>query len=104
MNVHGNVEASYFFGDGSQLSGIQTATPTLESVVDEGNTTSNVVQFSNATTGIEITSNIDFVNKITLKSTSGTKSNLFVVNAIQLDPSLCRTTLEYVLSIIRQHR
>ena len=86
MNVHGNVEASYFFGDGSQLSGIQTATPTLASVVDEGNTTSNVVQFSNATTGIEITSNIDFVNKITLKSTSVTKSNLFVVNAIQLDP------------------
>ena len=87
MNVYGNVEASYFFGDGSQLSGIQTATPTLASVVDEGNATSNVVQFSNATTGIEITSNIDFVNKITLKSTSGTKSNLFVVNAIQLDPS-----------------
>jgi hypothetical protein len=70
LNVHGNVEASYFFGDGSQLSGIQTATPTLESVVDEGNVTSNVVQFSNVTTGIEITSNIDFVNKITLKSTS----------------------------------
>ena len=87
MNVYGNVEASYFFGDGSQLSGIQTATPTLASVVDEGNTTSNVVQFSNATTGIEITSNIDFVNKITLKSTSGTKSNLFVVNAIKLDPA-----------------
>ncbi|ADQ91230.1 hypothetical protein BpV2_063 [Bathycoccus sp. RCC1105 virus BpV2] len=92
MNVHGNVEASYFFGDGSQLSGIQTATPTLASVVNEGNTTSNVVQFSNATTGIEITSNIDFVNKITLKSTSGTKSNLFVVNAIQLDPSYAEPT------------
>jgi hypothetical protein len=92
MNVYGNVEASYFFGDGSQLSGIQTATPTLASVVDEGNATSNVVQFSNVTTGIEITSNIDFVNKITLKSTSGTKSNLFVVNAIQLDPSYAEPT------------
>jgi hypothetical protein len=98
LNVHGNVEASYFFGDGSQLSGIQTATPTLESVVDEGNATSNVVRFENSTTGIEITSNIDFVNKITLKSTSGTKSNLFVVNAIQLDPSyaeLTRNVLSY---------
>jgi hypothetical protein len=92
LNVHGNVEASYFFGDGSQLSGIQTATPTLASVVDEGNVTSNVVQFSNVTTGIEITSNIDFVNKITLKSTSGTKSNLFVVNAIQLDPAYASPT------------
>ena len=59
---------------------------TLQTITDGGNTTSNIVQFTNATTGIEITSNIDFVNKITLKSTSGTKSNLFVVNAIQLDP------------------
>jgi hypothetical protein len=92
LNVHGNVEASYFFGDGSQLSGIQTATPTLESVVDEGNVTSNVVRFQNSTTGIEITSNIDFTNKITLKSTSETKSNLFVVNAIQLDPAYASPT------------
>src|SRR6056300_947504 len=92
LNVHGNVEASYFFGDGSQLSGIQTATPTLASVVDEGNVTSNVVQFSNVTTGIEITSNIDFVNKITLNSTSETKSNLFVVDAIQLDPAYASPT------------
>src|SRR6056300_1407185 len=92
LNVHGNVEASYFFGDGSQLSGIQTATPTLASVVDEGNVTSNVVRFENSTTGIEITSNIDFVNKITLNSTSGTKSNLFVVNAIQLDPAYASPT------------
>ena len=98
MNVYGNVEASYFFGDGSQLSGIQTATPTLASVVDEGNATTNVVQFSNATTGIEITSNIDFVNKITLKSTSGTKSNLFVVNAIQLDPTYDSEVKNNVLS------
>jgi hypothetical protein len=98
LNVHGNVEASYFFGDGSQLSGIQTATPTLASVVDEGNVTSNVVRFANVTTGIEITSNIDFVNKITLNSTSGTKSNLFVVNAIQLDPDYAepsRNVLSY---------
>jgi hypothetical protein len=93
LNVHGNVEASYFFGDGSQLSGIQTATPTLASVVDEGNATTNVVRFSNATTGIEITSNIDFVNKITLKSTYASKSNLFVVNAIQLDPSYANPSL-----------
>ena len=59
---------------------------TLQEITNSGNTTSNIVRFTNATTGIEITSNIDFVNKITLKSTSGTKSNLFVVNAIQLDP------------------
>ena len=85
--ISGNVTATKFIGDGGTLSNVQTATPTLASVVDEGNVTSNVVRFANVTTGIEITSNIDFTNKITLKSTSGTKSNLFVVNAIQLDPS-----------------
>ena len=93
LNVHGNVEASYFFGDGSQLSGIQTATPNLHDVVNVDNVTSNVVRFSNATTGIEITSNIDFVNKITLNSTSNSKSNLFVVNAIQLDPDYAGSSL-----------
>jgi hypothetical protein len=99
MNVYGNVEASYFFGDGSQLSGIQTATPTLASVVDEGNTTSNVVQFSNATTGIKIASNIAFDDKITLQSlTSGSKNGFFVVDTIQLDPSYAspsRNVLSY---------
>jgi hypothetical protein len=71
---------------------------TLQEITDSGNISSNVVRFSNATTGIEITSNIDFVNKITLKSTSETKSNLFVVNAIQLDPSYAspsRNVLSY---------
>jgi len=94
MNVYGNVEASYFFGDGSQLSGIQTATPTLESVVDEGNATSNVVLFTNTTTGIKITSNIAFDDKITLQSlTSGSKNGFFVVDTIQLDPSYADSSL-----------
>jgi hypothetical protein len=99
LNVHGNVEASYFFGDGSQLSGIQTATPTLASVVDEGNATSNVVLFTNTTTGIKITSNIAFDDKITLQSlTSGSKNGFFVVDTIQLDPdytSPTRNVLSY---------
>src|SRR5210317_2073929 len=94
MNVYGNVEASYFFGDGSQLSGIQTATPTLESVVDEGNATSNVVLFTNTTTGIKITSNIAFDDKITLQSlTSGSKNGFFVVDTIQLDPSYADSSM-----------
>jgi hypothetical protein len=93
LNVYGNVEANYLFGNGSQLSGIQTATPTLASVVDEGNATSNVVQFSNATTGIKIASNIAFDDKITLQSlTSGSKNGFFVVDTIQLDPNYASPT------------
>ena len=93
LNVYGNVEANYLFGNGSQLSGIQTATPTLASVVDEGNATSNVVQFSNATAGIKIASNIAFDDKITLQSlTSGSKNGFFVVDTIQLDPNYASPT------------
>ena len=87
LNVYGNVEANYLFGNGSQLTGIQTATPNLHDIVNVDNVTSNVVQFSNATTGIKIASNIAFDDKITLKSlTSGSKNGFFVIDTIQLDP------------------
>ena len=48
LDVAGNVNANYFLGDGSQLTGIATD---LESVSNIGNTTSNTVQFTNPTTG-----------------------------------------------------
>ena len=91
--VSGNVTATKFIGDGGTLSNVQTATPTLASVVDEGNVTSNVVQFSNVTTGIKIASNIAFDDKITLQSlTSGSKNGFFVVDTIQLDPEYAEPT------------
>ena len=93
LNVYGNVEANYLFGNGSQLTGIQTATPNLHDVVNVDNVTSNVVQFSNATAGIKIASNIAFDDKITLQSlTSGSKNGFFVVDTIQLDPSYASPT------------
>ena len=54
--VTGNVTAGYFVGDGSNLTGIAT---TLQAVSDNGNVTSNTIQFSNATTGFITTSNIE---------------------------------------------
>jgi len=91
--VSGNVTATKFIGDGSTLSNVQTSTPTLASVVDEGNVTTNVVRFSNTTTGIKIASNIAFDDKITLQSlTSGSKNGFFVVDTIQLDPSYASPT------------
>lgn len=56
LTVNGNVVASYFEGDGSRLSGIVTD---LQGVTDNGNVTTNVVQFSNATTGLVTTANIE---------------------------------------------
>ena len=53
----GNVEANYFIGDGSQLTGLVTD---LESVANNGNTTSNTIQFTNPTTAFttNLTSNV----------------------------------------------
>jgi len=49
--VRGNVAATYFVGDGSRLSGIQTSAPTLQSVINQGNVvTGNTVQLSNLVT------------------------------------------------------
>ena len=56
LTVNGNVVASYFEGDGSKLSGIVTD---LQGVTDNGNVTTNVVQFSNATTGLVTTANVE---------------------------------------------
>ena len=50
----GNLYASKLFGDGSGLTGIQTSTPSLQSVINVGNVvTGNTVQLSNlVTTGM----------------------------------------------------
>ena len=58
LTVGGTVTATAFAGDGSGLTGISTS-PTLQSVTDTGNVTSNTIQFTNATTGFVTTSNID---------------------------------------------
>lgn len=62
LYVTGNVYVSsdiqsggLFTGDGGGLSNVSGTTDTLEDVINRGNTTSNVVQFSNSTTGLVIT-------------------------------------------------
>jgi hypothetical protein len=56
LTVTGNVAADYFEGDGSKLTGISS---NLEQIANNGNVTSNTVQFTNATTGFVTTSNIE---------------------------------------------
>jgi hypothetical protein len=55
LEISGNVKATHFVGDGGLLSNIAT---TLNAIVNQGNTTSNTVQFTNADTGIVATGNI----------------------------------------------
>ena len=64
-NVHGNVHANYFIGDGSQLTGVVTSgggASTLQEVTDLGNVTSNVVQFTNPDTSLVATGDIESKN------------------------------------------
>ena len=54
LTTTANVEAAYFKGNGSELTGI-----TLESVVDYGNTTSNTIQLTNVDVGLVATGNVE---------------------------------------------
>jgi len=56
LHVTGNVYATQFFGDGSTLTGLVT---TLEDVANNGNTTSNTIQFTNPNVGIVATGNVE---------------------------------------------
>jgi hypothetical protein len=56
LDVVGNVRATYFIGDGSQLDGISS---TLQQITDNGNTTSNTIQFTNEDVGLVATGNIE---------------------------------------------
>jgi uncharacterized coiled-coil protein SlyX len=64
-NVHGNVHAKYFIGDGSLLTGVVTGSGgggTLQEITDAGNTTSNTVQFTNTDTSFVASGDIEAKN------------------------------------------
>jgi len=62
MNVFGDVEASFFKGDGGLLSNIVTD---LQSVSEGGSSTDRTVVLSNVTTGVEISSNAVVTGNLT---------------------------------------
>jgi len=63
--ITGNVVAGYLYGDGSNITGISSAS-NLQVVTDTGNVTSNTVQFTNATTGFVTTANIEVGGELTV--------------------------------------
>ena len=68
----GTIEATQFDGDGGLLSNIAT---TLQSISDQGNVTSNTIQFTNAKTGFIVSSNADISGNLTA-------SNVGIANAL----------------------
>ena len=74
MGVVGNVHAAQYHGDGSKLTGLVT---TLEDVANNGNTMSNVIQFTNGDTGLVTTGKIGV-------STGDPDANLHVVGNVHV--------------------
>ena len=74
MGVVGNVHAAQYHGDGSKLTGLVT---TLEDVANNGNTISNVIQFTNTDTGLVTTGKVGV-------STGSPDANLHVVGNVHV--------------------
>jgi len=63
--VTGNVTAAYLHGDASNVTGI---TSNLHQIAENGNVTSNTLQFTNATTGFVTTANVEVGGELTVSS------------------------------------
>ena len=79
--VNGNVSATSYYGDGSKLTGLVTA---LQDVSDNGNTTTNTIEFNNTATGLVTVSNIVAGGNVTATTFLGDGSQLTgLVTALQ---------------------
>ena len=78
VRVYGNVEANYFTGDGSLLSNIAS---NLQEITDNGNTTSNTVQFTNPDVGLVATGNVEASNFV---ATGNVEASYFIGDGSQL--------------------
>jgi hypothetical protein len=106
LDVDGNVHAEYFIGDGSQLDGISS---TLQQITDNGNTTSNTIQFTNEDVGLVATGNIEanyFIGDGTLLSNvvndTDLQSNVTILRG-EIDSNLAtaRADLQSNVTILR---
>jgi len=75
VEVDGNVVAGYLYGDGSNISGISS---NLDQIVNIGNVTSNTVQFTNATTSLVASGNVEVGGDVVLSGNIYNNANLSV--------------------------
>ena len=65
LTVTGDMTAGYLYGDVSNVTGI---TSNLHQIAENGNVTSNTLQFTNATTGFVTTANVEVGGELTVSS------------------------------------
>ena len=96
LTVQGNVSANYFEGDGSKLTGLVT---TLESVGNIGNSTSNVIQFTNETTGFVTDANAVIGSNLTISGLTAQKIPYVDAQKVLRDSYITTTTSTGTTSI-----
>ena len=75
VEVGGNVVAGYLYGDGSNITGISS---NLDQIVNIGNVTSNTVQFTNPTTSLVASGNVEVGGDVVLSGNIYNNANLSV--------------------------
>ena len=76
-NIHGNVYATAYFGDGQYLTNVDVASKGWDDVSNIGNASANVMQFVNATTAFVTLANVGIAN-VAPTHTLDVGANLFV--------------------------
>jgi len=90
LTVTGDMTAGYLYGDASNVTGI---TSNLHQIAENGNVTSNTLQFTNATTGLVTTGNVSVGGELTV--TGGvTSTTSLVSNAVTIG-----TTKTFVVTV-----
>ena len=88
INVVGNVTAGFLYGDVSNVTNIVS---NLHQIVENGNVTSNTVQFSNAKTGFVTTSNVEVGGNINSAGIMTNQNYLFFATG----PAVVNTQNEF---------
>ena len=87
LDTVGNVNAQNYRGDSYYLSNL-----TVENIVNQGNVTSNTVQFTNATTGIHTSSNVDVGGNIFVRNNTDSAIYGTIAGANTISASSVTTT------------
>ena len=77
--VAGNVTAAFLYGDVSNVTGIAS---NLHQIVENGNVTSNTVQFTNATTGLVTTANVEIGGELTVTGNVAVDTDTLFVDSV----------------------